>query len=56
MDHDGNKNIYPADFLKGLRTFGLELTDEEGQELFEKFDTGNGNVNVHEFLAHVGVW
>lgn len=56
MDDDGNKNLNSEEFLRGLRESGLELTDEEGQELFNKFDTdGNGNVNIDEFLVHIRV-
>lgn len=56
MDEDGNKNLNLEEFLTGLREIGLEVTDEEGQELFQKFDTdGNGSVNIEEFLVHVRV-
>lgn len=56
MDDDGNKNLNFEEFLNGLRESGLDLTDEEGQTLFKKFDTdGNGNINIDEFLVHIRV-
>lgn len=56
MDEDGNKNLNLEEFLVGLKEMGMELTNEEGTELFNKFDTdGNGNVNIDEFLLHIRV-
>nr|QNL34489.1 calcyphosin-like protein [Galeruca daurica] len=54
MDDDGNKNLNQEEFVKGLKEVGLDITDEEAKEMFEKFDTdGSGSVNVDEFLVHI---
>lgn len=56
MDDDGNKNLNIEEFSLGLREMGLEITDDEIRELFNKFDTdGSGSVNMDEFLVHIRV-
>lgn len=56
MDDDGNKNLNFEEFSLGLREMGLEITDDEIRELFNKFDTdGSGSVNMDEFLVHIRV-
>ncbi|XP_055676528.1 calcyphosin-like protein isoform X2 [Lutzomyia longipalpis] len=52
MDDDGNKSLSREEFYKGLRDTGLDVNDEEGDDLFHKFDTdGNGSINMTEFLV-----
>ncbi|KAF7274206.1 calcyphosin-like protein [Rhynchophorus ferrugineus] len=54
MDEDGNKNLNKEEFTLGLREIGLEISDEEIDDLFSKFDTdGSGSVNMEEFLVHI---
>ncbi|XP_060516961.1 calcyphosin-like protein [Cylas formicarius] len=54
MDEDGNKKLNKEEFERGLREIGLEITDQELDEMFEQFDTDkNGSVNLDEFLVHV---
>nr|AEE62866.1 unknown [Dendroctonus ponderosae] len=54
MDEDGNKNLNLEEFALGLREIGLEITDDEINEIFTKFDTDlSGSVNMDEFLVHI---
>lgn len=54
MDDDGNKNLNKEEFSHGLREIGLEISNEEIEEIFQKFDTdGSGSVNLEEFLVHI---
>jgi len=54
MDYDGNTQLTHEEFVKGLREVGLEMTHEEANEIFEKF---NGNrrdsINMGDFLEHI---
>lgn len=34
MDDDGSKALNEEEFVKGIREFGLDLSDEELKELF----------------------
>lgn len=56
MDDDGSKALNQAEFTEGMKEAGIELTDEEIQELFTRFDTdGSGSVNMDEFLVAIRV-
>lgn len=56
MDEDGNKNLNLEEFTLGLREIGLEISDDEIKEMFNKFDTDlSGSVNMDEFLVHIRV-
>lgn len=56
MDDDGNKKLNLEEFTKGLHEAGLDVPDEEIQEIFNKFDTDNdGNVSVDEFIVAIRV-
>lgn len=37
MDHDGDKQLSLEQFVKGLRDTDIEVTDEEAEEIFNRF-------------------
>ncbi|XP_011881244.1 PREDICTED: calcyphosin-like protein isoform X2 [Vollenhovia emeryi] len=54
MDDDGNKNLSLEEFKKGIEETGLELSDDETNELFQKFDSNeDGNISVDEFIVGI---
>lgn len=56
MDEDGNKKLNLEEFKTGLKQIELELSDEEIEEIFRKFDTDeDGNISVDEFLVGIRV-
>lgn len=56
MDEDGNKQLNYEEFVTGLREAGMEVTDEEVQELFQEFDADNsGGINLEEFFVAIRV-
>ena len=56
MDDDGNKKLNLEEFTKGIEESGLELAEEDIQDMFNKFDTDNdGNISVDEFIVGVRV-
>lgn len=56
MDDDGNKQLNLEEFTNGLRESGLDISDDEINEIFQKLDTdGNGNLSVDEFIVAVRV-
>lgn len=56
MDDDGNKQLNLEEFINGLHESGLDLSDEEIQEVFNQFDTDNdGNIGVNEFIVGIRV-
>lgn len=57
MDDDENRQISYEEFLTGLKEAGMEVSDEEVKELFEKFDGDNsGGINLSEFLVSIRVF
>lgn len=56
MDDDGNKQLNLEEFTNGLKESGLDISDDEINEIFQKLDTdGNGNLSVDEFIVAVRV-
>ncbi|KAL0121919.1 hypothetical protein PUN28_007010 [Cardiocondyla obscurior] len=54
MDEDGNKKLTLEEFKTGLEETGMELSDDEVNEIFTKFDTDeDGNISVDEFLVGI---
>ncbi|EZA59547.1 hypothetical protein DMN91_011292 [Ooceraea biroi] len=54
MDEDGNKKLSQEEFKLGLEETGLDLSDNEINDIFEKFDTNHdGNISVDEFLVGI---
>ncbi|XP_034185280.1 calcyphosin-like protein [Osmia lignaria lignaria] len=54
MDEDGNKKLNLEEFILGMRETGLEISEEEIQEIFNRFDTDNdGSVSVDEFIVAI---
>ncbi|XP_035215086.1 calcyphosin-like protein [Stegodyphus dumicola] len=51
-NHSGDLNM--EEFVKGIRDTGLNITDEEAENLFKQFDKdGSGVVHYDEFLRAV---
>lgn len=56
IDDNGDKNLSLEEFTKGLHDTGLKVSNEEAEEIFNKFDTdGSGNINMTEFLIGIRV-
>lgn len=56
IDDNGDKNLSVEEFTKGLSDTGLDVGDEEAQEIFNQFDTdGSGSINMTEFLLGIRV-
>lgn len=56
MDEDGNKNLSLEEFKVGLEETGLELSDDEINDIFQKFDVnGDGNISINEFIESIRV-
>lgn len=54
IDEDGSKALNQEEFTEGLKEAGMDLTDDEIQELFTRFDTDeSGSVNMDEFLVAI---
>jgi len=56
MDEDGNKKLNLEEFKTGLEEIHLELSEDEINEIFKKFDTDeDGNISVDEFIIGIRV-
>lgn len=56
IDDNGDKTLNLEEFIKGLHDTGLEVSEEEGQEIFNRFDAdGSGGINMTEFLIGIRV-
>lgn len=56
MDEDGNKQLNLEEFKMGLEETGMELSEDEINTIFQKFDTDeDGNISVEEFLVGIRV-
>lgn len=56
MDDNGDRNLSLEEFTKGLHDTGLPLSNEEAEEVFNKFDTdGSASINMTEFLIGIRV-
>ncbi|CRK92872.1 CLUMA_CG006330, isoform A [Clunio marinus] len=54
IDDNGDKNLSLEEFAKGLSDTGLEVSDEEVQQIFSQFDSdGSGSINMTEFLIGI---
>ena len=52
--YDGNKKVDRDEFFTGMNEFGCELTREEADMIFAKWDEdGSGNLNFDEFLKGI---
>lgn len=56
IDDNGDKSLSLDEFVKGLADSGLEVSDDEAVEIFNKFDSdGSGTINMTEFLLGIRV-
>lgn len=56
MDEDGNKKLNLEEFKTGVEETGMEISDDEINKIFQKFDTDeDGNISVDEFLIGIRV-
>ncbi|XP_063821074.1 calcyphosin-like protein isoform X2 [Ostrinia nubilalis] len=54
MDDDGSKQLNKEEFMNGMKETGLELSNQDAEELFKRFDTDNsGSISLDEFLVHI---
>ncbi|XP_078574058.1 calcyphosin-like protein [Branchiostoma floridae x Branchiostoma japonicum] len=54
MDDDGSRSLNFDEFKTGCEDYGLQLTDDELQEIFVQFDKdGGGTLNFDEFLVGI---
>ncbi|CAH0749491.1 unnamed protein product [Diatraea saccharalis] len=54
MDDDGSKQLNKEEFINGLKETGLELSNDDAEELFKKFDTDNsGSISLDEFIRQI---
>jgi len=51
MDDDGSKALNREEFFQGVKDFGLDVSNDEINEMFDAFDEdGTGSVNMTEFI------
>lgn len=56
IDDNGDKSLSLDEFVKGLADSGLEVSEDEAIEIFNKFDSdGSGTINMTEFLLGIRV-
>lgn len=56
IDDNGDKSLSLDEFTKGLADSGLDVGDDEAEEIFNKFDAdGSGTINMTEFLIGIRV-
>lgn len=56
IDDNGDKSLNLEEFTKGMNDTGLDVGDEEAQEIFNQFDSdGSGTINMTEFLIGIRV-
>lgn len=54
MDDDGSRSLDMNEFKKGLHDYGVEVTKEETQQMFNHFDKdGSGTIDFDEFLVQL---
>ena len=57
MDDDGNRTLDMNEFKKGLHDFGVILTPDKIQSLFNQIDLDHsGTIDFDEFLIALRVW
>lgn len=56
IDDDNSNDLSLEEFTKGVADTGLELSDEEAEELFNQVDTDeSGHIQMTEFLVALRV-
>ncbi|KAH8099120.1 hypothetical protein JL720_2100 [Aureococcus anophagefferens] len=57
LDADRSGSISPREFLELMRSWGVNLTAEQGVHLLEPFDVNlDGSLDFHEFVKWVEMW
>ncbi|CAK1604476.1 unnamed protein product [Parnassius mnemosyne] len=54
MDNNGNKNVNKEEFVKGLAETGLEISEKEAEETFDRFNIDNsGFISFDELIKQI---